>query len=205
MIVVNFSTGNFIKGQNRLKESLQGSGVQFLGLNNYKEIDSPTHENSPYNFKIGTIKKAAQIDPVVLWCDSSMYLKGDIKLIQNIIERDGYFMEEAGHYVKDWCDEPTLKYFGIDRSTDFLMFSAGLLGLDFNSVIAKEFFELWERAAHDGHFRGSWKTHRHDMTCGSIIASQLGMKYQTGGTHLAYIGAGYNTPKDGVVFYCQGM
>lgn len=176
-----------------------------MGLISYDEIHSPTHEHSPYHFKIGAIKKAAQIDPVVLWADSSLYRVGDLFKIQNIIEKDGYFMEEAGHYVKDWCDEPTLKYFGIDRTTTFTMFSAGLLGLDFNSVIASAFFDRWEKSAHDGHFRGSWKTHRHDMTCGSIIACQLGMKYQTGGTHLAYIGAGYSTPKEGVVFYCQGM
>ena len=203
MIVVNFSTGHYLRGQQRLKDSLQG--VEFMGLTSYGEVRTPSHENSPYHFKIGAIKRALEKDPIVLWADSSLYRVGDLSKIQTIIETDGYFMEEAGHYVKDWCDEPTLNYFGIDRSTPFTMFSAGLLGLNFNTDIAKQFFERWEKSAVDGHFRGSWKTHRHDMTCGSIIASQLGMKYQTGGTHLAYIGQGYSKPKDGVVFYCQGM
>lgn len=202
MIVVNFSTGHYLKGQKRLKDSLGG---ELLTFTNYGEIRTPAHDLSPYHFKIGAIKRALELDKIVLWADSSLYRVGDLSKIQTIIETDGYFMEEAGHYVKDWCEETTLNYFGIDRSSPFLMFSAGLLGLNFNTDIAKQYFERWEKSAVDGHFRGSWKTHRHDMTCGSIIASQLGMKYQTGGTHLAYIGQGYSKPKDGVVFYCQGM
>lgn len=205
MIVVNFSTRHHIRGQQRLIKSLEGTDVPYVIFKNYNEIGSPAHDLSPYHFKVNSIKKAAQIDPCVLWCDSSMFRVGDLSKIQTIIEQDGYFMEEAGHYVKDWCEEATLKYFGIDRSSQFLMFSAGLLGLNFNSEIAKEFFNRWERSAVDGHFRGSWKTHRHDMTCGSIIASQLGMKYQRGATHMAYIGGGYPEPSKDVVFHCQGI
>lgn len=205
MIVVNFSTKHHMKGQRRLQESLASSGVQFLGFTDYKEIGSPTHEQSPYEFKVHSIRKALQINPIVLWADSSMFLKGDIGRIESLIENDGYYMEEAGHYVRDWCNADTLRYFGINRNSPYLMFSAGLLGLNGNSPLAMEWLNLWERAAKDGHFKGSWKDHRHDMTCGSIIAQQMGMRYQRGGSHLAYIGGGYPSPEDGVVFHCQGI
>lgn len=203
MIIVNFSTEQFYKGQERLKKSL--GPHPGLMLKNYQEIASPTHKQSPYQFKIHAIQRAWQQDNIILWVDSSMYLVGDLSLIENIIKRDGYFMEEAGHYVRDWCNGRTLDYFGITRQTDYLMFSAGLLGLDSNNPLALKFFELWKKAAEDGHFQGDWSTHRHDMTCGSIVASQLGMKYQRGGSHMSYIGPGYSAPEAGSVFHCQGL
>lgn len=205
MIVVNFATKQHLKGQERLRESLKDSGVKFLGFNSYAEIGSPTHEQSPYHFKVHAIKKALQLDPVVLWADSSMWLVGDIKRIESVILKDGYFFEEAGHNVKDWCNDAALKYFGLDRTTTFKLFSAGLIGLNGTSPIARTWLHEWEQAAINGHFKGSWEDHRHDMTCGSIIAEQLGMKYQTGASHMAYIGEGYTEPGKDVVFYAQGM
>lgn len=203
MIVVNFSTPEYLRGQKRLKESV--APTPFMGFSSYSEIGSPSHQASPYEFKIHSIRKAAQVDPVVLWADSSIKRVGDLNIVKDIIERDGYFMEEAGHYVKDWCNPQAASYFGINKDCDYLMFSAGLTGLNFNNPLAVEFFEQWAKSARDGMFKGNWKNHRHDMTCGSIIATRLGMKYQRGGTHLAYIGAGYSTPNPNVVFHCQGL
>lgn len=205
MIVVNFATKQHLKGQDRLRESLKDSGVTFLGFTKYTEMGCPTHEQSPYHFKVHAIKKALQLDPVVLWADSSMWLVGDIKKILLLILNDGYYFEEAGHYVKDWCNDAALKYFGLDRTTTFKLFSAGLIGLNGKSDVAMEWLQQWQKAALAGHFKGSWKDHRHDMTCGSIIAEQLGMKYQTGASHMAYIGEGYGEPGKDVVFYAQGM
>ncbi len=167
---------------------------------------SPSHQESPYEFKIHAIRKAMEIDPIVLWADSSMYLKGNIKVISDLIETDGYYMEEAGHYAGDWCNLHSRAYFDLKEFENKTpMFSAGLLGLNRNSEVAMKFLDQWEAAAKAGCFRGDWKDHRHDMTCGSIIAHRLGMKYQRGGSHMAYIGPGYSTPEPGVVFYCQGI
>lgn len=203
MIVVNFATSQFSGGQKRLRDSLGNN--QALYFSDYGQIGSPTHGVSPYEFKLHAIKKAWEKDNIVLWADASMYLKGDLSKIETIIKQDGYFMEEAGHYVKDWCNQQTLDYFGITRDTPYIMFSAGLLGLDSNNPLALQFFDLWMKSAKAGHFKGEWKDHRHDMTCGSIIAQQLQMKYQRGASHLAYIGPGYSQPEAGVVFYCQGF
>lgn len=204
MIIVNFATSSYLKGQKRLSESL--NGYKQLMLNDYVSIGSPTHEKSPYQFKVHAIEKAREFDNVVLWADSSLWRVGDLSKIEDVIIEDGYFMEEAGHYVKDWCKPESKKYFDLEPDEDhYIMFSAGLLGLDFNNIDAELWFHRWKTAAYDGHFNGHWHNHRHDMTCGSIIAQRMGFKYQRGGSHLAYIGEGYTKPEPGVVFYCQGL
>lgn len=204
MIVINFATGHYLKGQERLSKSL--GDHKKLMLNDYTSIGSPTHSQSPYEFKVHAIEKAFKFDPIVLWVDASMWLVGDLSVIENIILEDGYFMSEAGHYVKDWCNAHARSYFKFNGSeSHFTMFSAGLLGLDSRNELAMEFLKQWKASAKAGCFRGSWKDHRHDMSAGSIIAQRLGMKYQRGGQHMSYIGEGYTKPEPDSIFYLQGI
>jgi hypothetical protein len=204
MIIVNFATKEFSRGQDRLKRSLEGH--HSLMFNDYNQINSPTHRESPYEFKVHAIETAFEFDDIVLWCDSSLFRVGDLDKIKKVIWANGYFMEEAGHYVKDWCNQHTRQYFKLKpEESGMTMFSAGLLGLDKTSPIAMEFFNQWKASALAGCFKGSWNDHRHDMTCGSIIAQRLGMTYQRGGSHMAYLGDGYQKPDPGVVFHLQGI
>lgn len=208
MIIVNFSTPNYARGQQRLKQSLKGH--KMLMFDSYTAINSPTHHESPYQFKIHAIEAGFEFDDIVLWVDSSMFLVGDLSIIENIIKEDGYFMSEAGHWVGSWTNQFTRKYFNLTDEESRVpggqfMFSAGLLGLNKNSDIAMEFFMQWKSAALAGCFRGSWTDHRHDMTCGSIIAQRLGMRYQRGGQHMSYLGPGYSAPEKDSVFHLQGL
>jgi hypothetical protein len=208
MIIVNFATGHYLKGQQRLANSLNGH--KKLMLTGYPTINSPTHEQSPYEFKINSIESAWNHDPVVLWVDASMWRVGDLSKIEDLIIKDGYFMTESGHWTGQWTNQFTKNYF---KTTDeemkvpggMFMFSAGLLGLNRNSPIAVEFLRQWKGSAKAGCFKGDWKDHRHDMSCGSIIAQRLGMKYQRGGEFMSYIGPGYSQPEAGSVFYLQGI
>lgn len=205
MIIVNFSTGSYLKGQQRLSKSLNGH--KQLMLSDYVSIGSPTHSESPYEFKVHAIEKALCFDKVVLWCDASLWRVGDISKIEKVINEKGYFMEEAGHWVRDWCKPETKSYFELtqDEEAKFFMFSAGLLGIDFNNLNASLWFSEWKKSAIDGHFKGDYKNHRHDMTCGSIIAQRMGFKYERGGSHLSYVGPGYSQPEKDTVFYLQGI
>lgn len=206
MIIVNFATEGYLNGQRRLFDSIKG--YRCVGFSNYAEIKSPKHKASPYEFKIHSIEavRKGASDPVILWCDASLFRVGDLSKIENIIKRDGYFMEEAGHYVKDWCNDHARKYFDLKQhESGFTMFSAGLLGLDFSNPVAQEFFLKWKASASAGCFIGDWKNHRHDMTCASIIAQRMGLKYQPGGAHMSYIGPGYSTPSPEAVFLLQGI
>lgn len=206
MICVNFSTPNYALGQQRLANSL--NGYKKLMLTSYTAIGSPTHLESPYEFKCHAIEAASKYDPVVLWMDSSMYVRGDLSKIEKIILEDGYFMEEAGHYVNDWCNDHCRKVLNYNWRGDedkYLMFSAGLLGLNMEDDTARLWFEQWKESALRGCFRGDWANHRHDMTAGSILAQRLNMKYQRGGSHLSYLGPGYSKPETGSVVMCQGL
>ena len=204
MIIVNFATREYKAGQLRLLRSL--GNHPFYGFTEYSAINSPTHQESPYQFKIHAIEKGFEVDDIVLYCDASLWRVGDLSKVENIIKTDGYFLEEAGHYVDRWCNAHTRSYFKLQpHERDFIMFSAGFVGLNKKSEVAMLFFKQWKESALAGCFRGDWSDHRHDMTCGSIIAQRLGMKYQRGGSHLAYIGQGYTEPEPGVVFYLQGI
>lgn len=203
MIIVNFSTKEYRRGQQRLSNSL--NGYKQLMLSDYLSIGSPSHSESPYAFKLHAIEEAWKFDDIILWADSSMKLVGDLSKIENIIKEEGYFFQEAGHYVRDWSTDETLKYFGLTRETNYLMFIAGLVGLNKNNPLAMQFFSEWKQSEVDGHFRGPWDRHRHDMLCGSVVAEKLGMKYKRGGSYIAYLGPGYSTPEPGIVFTCQGL
>lgn len=209
MIIVNFSTPNYARGQNRLKESVKK--YNNLMYSSYEEIGSPTHQESPYEFKIHAIEKAFEHDDIVLWCDASLWLVGDLSVIEQLIINDGYMLTEAGHYCGRWVNKFQREYMkltdaeAVQGPGGLFMFSAGFVGLNKNSPVAMEFLKQWKQAGKDGAFRGSWDESRHEMVIGSIIAQRLGMKYQRGGKLLSYVGPGYSTPESGSVFYLQGM
>lgn len=209
MIIVNFSTPQYSRGQRRLSDSIPANYLKLM-FSQYETIGSPTHQESPYEFKIHAIAKAAEVDPIVLWADSSMVRVGDLSKMEKVIKELGYFMEQAGHWVGSWCNDHTRSYFKLTEEEGkvpggFSMFSAGLTGLDFNNPIAVNFFQQWKASAKAGCFRGDWSNHRHDMTCGSIIAQRMGLYYQTGGKHMQYIGPSYAPPHPETVFHCVGL
>lgn len=209
MIVVNFSTPQYTRGQQRLSKSL-GDRPKLMYAS-YEAIGSRTHAESPYEFKIAAIEKAFEVDDIVLWLDASMYLHGDLSIIEKIIINQGWMIEEAGHYCGRWVNEYQRNYMkltdqeAVQGPGGLIMFSAGMVGLDKKSEKAMNFFAQWKQAGLDGAFSGSWENSRHEMVIGSIIAQRLGMKYERGGSHLSYIGPGYSQPEANSVIYCQGM
>lgn len=204
MIVVNFSTKEYIAGQRRLNNSLVGI-VPTEMIVSYEAIGSPTHKESPYEFKLHTIKRALQQDPIVLWCDASLWRVGDLSIIENIIKEEGFFGEESGHYCYDWANDHCRQYHNLKQEEGLIMYSAGLTGINGNDPKAMEFMRQWEASAKAGCFRGDYINHRHDMVNASIIAQRLGLKFQKGGTYLSYIGSGYSQPSPTSIFYLQGL
>jgi len=220
--IVSFANenGNYIKAQQRLRNSLNGKTdadlLMFVGENS---INAPLHSKIPYAFKIYSILRAYEMGYTsILYLDTSAYAIADANPIFEIIERDGYFMEEAGHYCGTWTNDKTLNYFDItrDQAMNMTMYSAGFTGLDFKCLDAREFFDRWVDSMH--YFNGQWNNlaeteskdkrcqgHRHDMSCASIIANQLRMKYQSGGSYFQYAAPDDIKLKESVIFYVQGM
>lgn len=203
MIIVNFSTDVYKRPQNRLKQSLEGHKT--LMFTKYDEIGSPTHQESPYEFKLHAIEKAFEKDDIVLWCDSSLWRVGDLSIIENIIKEEGFFGTESGHYCYDWANDNCRKYHNLKKEEGLIMYSAGLTGINKNNPLAMEFFNQWLASAKAGCFVGDYVNHRHDMVNASIIAQRLGLKFQRGGKFMSYIGPGYSQPEPSSIFYLQGM
>jgi hypothetical protein len=206
--VVNLATGQFIKGQKRLMSTLVGYPV--LTFISEAQVGAPSHQENPYAFKIYAIEEARrQGYNQILWLDASVYPVKDITPVFNWITEKGIFLEEAGHYAGSWSPDHVLGYFGVTRQESMAMpmFSAGYCGFDFRNPISQEFFAEWKESMLNGMFKGSWSDHRHDMTCGSIIANKIGLLpiYSKGGTFFAYVGESFGTPKETVVCLLQGM
>ena len=215
--IVNLAseTPRYIYGQSRLIESLapyinETSDIDFHFFRGENTVGSPTHQDNPYAFKIYAIEKMLALGYTrIFWADSSVVFVKNPSILFEKIEKDGFFFEHAGHLAGHWCQQSTLDYFGITRddAMKIPMFSAGLTGLDFEKKETISFFEKWKQSMIDGQFRGSWADHRHDMTCGSIIAFQMGLtdRFSLPGDFFAYIGPGFNTPKETVIGHLIGI
>lgn len=207
MVIINFASGNFIKGQQRLKKTLEEHYKgDFMGFTNEVEIGAPPHQLNPYAFKLYAFDKALEAGHTkILLIDASVWAIRDPLPVFEHISEHGYIMQEAGHYCGNWANDNCLSYFNItrDEANKMLMYgNAGFLGLDFSTEIAKTFFMRWKASMLAGIFKGSWDNHRHDMVCGSIIANQLNMEYQ--GAH-DWLNYGTEPKSDKVYFLAKGL
>jgi len=215
--IVNLVTRDnehYLKGQKRLRDSL----VPFSGSSKFTTysfigediVGADLHKDNPYAFKINAIQSLRDKDfEQIFWFDASIVAVKDLTPLWDRLDQNGIFMEEAGHWAGTWCNDYTLKYFGLTReeAMKIPMFAAGYVGFDFTHPDAIEFFAAWRESMLNGCFKGSWTDHRHDMTCASIIAHKMGLtsKYGSGGEFFAYIGEVYGAPKPTVVAELRGL
>lgn len=173
--IVNLSTDKYRRGQQRLAKSLDGNTkAHFFAYKRESEVGAESHVQNKYSFKPLCFKllHEAGFDQI-LWLDASMMVIKNLDPIFDIIDRQGYFFQDSGWMNSRWTNRNAKEYFGTDEGE---MISSGVLGINFNTVIGRTFFDMWLKAAEDGIFNGSHDDHRHDQTCASIIAHKLGMK-----------------------------
>jgi|GEM_PF-1141392 len=208
--IVNVATGTYWKGQDRLLDSIRKYDPKSSGVFETVIPDNwLPHSENPYGFKIYMIEEMRGKYDQILWLDASVYAVKDPQPVWDWLTQHGIFMEEAGHMVGQWCNDFTLDYFKITReeAMKMPMLSAGFIGFDFRRNVANEFFTKWKESMEAGCFKGSHKDHRHDMTCASIIANQMGLvnRYSPGGQFFAYVGPGYGPPSETAVFHLAGI
>lgn len=213
-VILNFAKGgNYPAGQARLIQTLLTYGWDLTGgeiktWNDESELGAPLHQDDPYGFKVAAWEWALKEGyDLGLWVDASVFASAAVDPVFDHIRAHGYVMEEAGHFAGSWCNQHALDYFGITRekASQIMMYgNAGFLGLDLRETLSHQFIQNWRAALDAGAFRGSWQDHRHDMTCGSIIAHRLGMK-PIQPKYLAYVGEPFGTPPETAVFHAQGM
>ena len=197
------------KGQDRLLQSLVNNfDGDVLAFTSEDQVGAPRHDENPYAFKPYCFYEALkQGYKQVLWLDSSVWAVSNLQPIFDILQNEGYFMLDSGFYIKDWINDGCLNYFNlkIEQLITHKLFLAGLFGLNCNHPKSREFLLKWKNAADSGAFIGSWQNHRHDMTCGSVIANKLGMKYLQAEYYSSYIGSEYQAPNETSYFHLQGM
>ena len=222
--IINFASGRYIKGQDRLSESLLKVGFDgtFLSWTKEQSIGAPLHKDNPYGFKIYAFDQAIKAGyKKILWVDASIWAIKPLDPIWDCVDKLGYMKQYAGHLCGTWANDRCLEYFGITRDEAMEMemhANGGFFALDFDTDIAQQFFLRWRQSMLDGIFKGSWnndnncestdprcKGHRHDMVCGSIIANQLKMTAYPEHTLMAYVGDQYNDPPETSVMLAQGI
>jgi hypothetical protein len=214
--IVNLVTplAKYLSGQNRLRQSLSGAflpeGTDVYFYTKESEVGAPSHDTNPYAFKIFAIEKVRQMGyDQVLWLDASIIAVKNITPVFDWLSEKEIFLEESGHMAGLWTNDEALAYFGLSRKEALLMpmYSAGYCGFDFRKKVSVDFFERWKEAMKSGAFRGNWADHRHDMSCGSIIASQMKIidRYSSGAQFFAYVGQGYAPPEETAVFHLIGV
>ena len=209
--IINFSVGGWYpRGQERLKNSLNAVGYKnMLFFNDYKQLKGcPEHKDDPYAFKIYAFEEAFQRGyENVMWVDSSMFFIRDPTPLFECSEKDGYFIRYDGQKAGQWCNDTGLKSFGITReeAMNMGMFFGGLFILTKDNDTSKEFMVRWRKSYEAGAFRGSWKDHRHDLVCGSIVANQLGWKMEQTKKIVAYTCDKREYDKSTVYAMCEGM
>jgi hypothetical protein len=120
--------------------------------------------------------------------------------LEEVIERDGYFFQDSGHKIGTWCNKETREHFKLEADEALKpMFVGGLIGLHRGLFEPMEWFINWKDEAKAGFFKGSWENHRHDMTCGSIIAHRLGLYMHPDHSFVSYMGDGVE--RTGQVFH----
>lgn len=222
-VIINIATEYHSNGQRRLMATLENRyDGDILFWTKESDVGAPLHTDNPYAFKIYAFEKAKSLGyKNILWLDASVYCVNDVQPVFDIIEKEGYIMQYAGQKLGAWANDNCLEYFNLTRddAMDIICYgNAGFLGLNFDFEISNKFFELWKKAAIDGIFKGAWnnnnkteskdercKGHRHDLTCGSIIAHKLGMEYKKGTEWLQYAAPDDAVLNDTIIFKAQGI
>lgn len=194
--IINVGHGAWYpKGSERLRRSLiyHGFAGEIRIWNDTLPPNSPTHKESSYAFKIHAFKWAIERGyQNILWLDCSAWCVKYPEEHFKALNADGYYLLDSGWQVDQWTNDHALDYFKVSRkqAQAMPMISSGVLGLNTGSKVAMEFFRQWEASMQAGAFIGPWfidpeeaaderhRGHRHDQSCASIIAHQLGMKLQ---------------------------
>lgn len=98
--IINLSTGRYVKGAQRLRNSFNDPDIDLYTWDREYKIGSPPHRENPYAFKIYAFEKAWELGyEQVLWLDASIYPVKPMFPYFNLLDEQGYVFEEAGHWA----------------------------------------------------------------------------------------------------------
>jgi hypothetical protein len=190
---VSFANGWYSNLHKEFVFSAKRFGYDVYTYSNFEEIGSPTHQDSPYEFKLHSIKKVYQKGyDIVIWCDSPTRLARSIKEWIPEIEKRGVYLQKDEHKLGSWANDRALEAFNITRDEAMNMSTiyACIMAFDFRHPITITFLNRLKECADKGLFKGKWKNdeltesqdlscqgHRHDQTCAELISHELKIKH----------------------------
>lgn len=203
--IVNFATGKYVEGQNRLRNSLLNSGYNgsFLFFSDNDSNRFPKQDDSPWGFKPLIIQEAIKKGyKYILWLDSNMICLRKPKTIFKKIKNFGFYISSSfTHDMGTWCSDLALETFNISREQSFHIFEVNpsYVGINASNSNAMNLLNDWANFALDGKtFRGISKEfplaetnrnfnhlvskddrvkgHRHDQTALSFLCWKYNIK-----------------------------
>lgn len=190
---VTFSNGFYTGKEQKLCNSVKKycPDADMFVFRDFNEIGSPSHQQSPYSFKVYAIERVKSMGyKVIFWCDSVIRLRKSIDPILPIINKVGVYLQFDGWMCGEWANDNALRYFGVTRDEAMKIESiyACIMAFDFRNPITEEVVKRWKKASEDGIFRGAWnnkmktesqdercKGHRHDQTCMELVSHKMGI------------------------------
>lgn len=181
----------FEKGIQRLRESVEKLGYDFIGWDGEWPKDCPTMYDCPYGFKSYCISEAwKQGYRYVIWADSSLILKeGFLKECFTFIKEDGYYFLGVERRIA-YCSDYTANKLGFTHAQVSKMkhrLIGGFFGLDRENQKASIFFNELQRLVKEKfvirgtdkepyNFLNSYIGHRHDQTVMYLLVRKFGLK-----------------------------
>jgi hypothetical protein len=189
----------------RLRDSLAPFGVALYQWFDELPAGAPKGLTIPYSAycaKPFSMREAAgHGHDLLLWLDAACYAVKPLDPLWEHIEREGYYAQDNGWTVGQWCSDAALVTLGITREEAFSIpdISTCALGLDMRRPECRTFLDAWCALAADGvTFPGAHTNdvgpakdspvgyrnvghvsddprvlgHRHDQTAASVLAWQ---------------------------------
>lgn len=144
----------------------------------------PDHHGTPYGFKLHAMKAAKDKGhDVVMWLDSDVQVSAPLDPVWKSIEENGHYLILSDGDFQDYCNEETIKYFGMLRADKEpkKILGGKVFAIDFRNERAVKWFNAMWKAMQDGLYQGTFsahscvKGHRGDEAIGAILAHRLGM------------------------------
>lgn len=214
--------GHYRVGVERLERSLIFSG--YAGDLRFWKEEYPfgcmVHGGTgQYNFKVHAFNEQFLVGyKVVIWCDASLWAVNNITPLLDYVNDNGLYFFKSGYSLAETATDKLLEYAGVTREEimEVSEFATGLVGINIDNPLGKEFFTNWKQYMEDGMFGGSrvhdlndsqhpkFRFSRQDQSAASMILYKMGITTAgEGRDYQAYKDTGYNPDK--ILFFIGGL
>lgn len=216
--------GHYTAGIDRLERSLiyEGAAMDFKFWRNEYPENCPHHVgDGQYNFKPYCFKDVFDAGKrVAVWADASFWCVSNPMPLFDYVNDNGIYFFKSGYLLAETATDRLCEYSGVSREelidNQVSEFATGLVGINIENPLGKQFFTNWFQYMQDGMFGGNrvhdlsdslhplFKFSRQDQSAASMILYKMGVK--TCGEDKdfqSYKNTGHNPEK--VLFFIGGL